>query len=79
MQVAAACLYHLTKFDLSLRIHPDIISKVLKVTLYALEKFPNDISIQKNFLLILYNDRVLRVCISLLFHYEIYSGYIVKR
>ncbi|XP_045466414.1 protein zyg-11 homolog B-like [Harmonia axyridis] len=56
---ATACLYNLTKGELSKNIHPNQLSKGINLTLNAMSNFPKEFQLQKNSLLTLYNDRVL--------------------
>lgn len=57
---ATACLYNLTRGDLSKNIHPHILSKGVFLTLNAMEIFPEEYQLQKNSLLILCSDRILQ-------------------
>lgn len=61
---ATTCLYHLTKHDICLKIHDNVLAKVMEAILNASENFPEHMLIQKNILMIICNDRILRVCIS---------------
>ncbi|XP_044764036.1 protein zyg-11 homolog B-like [Coccinella septempunctata] len=56
---ATACLYNLTKGELSKNIHPNLLSKGINLTLNAMTNFPKEYQLQKNSLLTLYNDRIL--------------------
>lgn len=38
---ATACLYNLTKGELSLKIHPNLLKQVVSLTLKAMKNFPN--------------------------------------
>ncbi|KAL3271543.1 hypothetical protein HHI36_022020 [Cryptolaemus montrouzieri] len=57
---ATACLYNLTKGDLSKHIHPNLLSKGINLTLDAMAHFPKEYQLQKNSLLTLCNDRILQ-------------------
>ncbi|KAK9876248.1 hypothetical protein WA026_012547 [Henosepilachna vigintioctopunctata] len=57
---ATACLYNLTKSDLSKRIHPNLLSRGINLTLDAMSHFSKDYQLQKNSLLTLCNDRILQ-------------------
>ncbi|GLV36988.1 uncharacterized protein CBL_02179 [Carabus blaptoides fortunei] len=57
---ATACLYNLTKGELSLRIHPNLLKQVVSLTLTAMKTFPNHYQLQKNSLLTLCSDRILQ-------------------
>lgn len=60
---ATACLYNVTRGDLSKNIHPQILSRGVYLTLNAMETFPEEYQLQKNSLLILCSDRILQeVC-----------------
>lgn len=42
LQMAAtACLYNLTRGDLAHKIHPNVLRKVVELTLIAMETYPN--------------------------------------
>lgn len=58
---ATACLYNLTKGDLSKNIHPSLLSKGVALTLLAMDQFPDEFQLQKNSLLTLCSDRILQV------------------
>nr|CAD7266549.1 unnamed protein product [Timema shepardi] len=61
LQMAAtACLYNLTKGDLAQKIHPNILLRVVDLTLTAMETYPNHYQLQKNTLLTLCSDRILQ-------------------
>ncbi|KAL1502767.1 hypothetical protein ABEB36_007865 [Hypothenemus hampei] len=61
VQIAAtACLYNLTKGDLSKHIHPQTLSKGVELTLAAMASFPTQPQLQKNSLLTLCSDRILQ-------------------
>ncbi|KAF5291794.1 hypothetical protein FQA39_LY14282 [Lamprigera yunnana] len=57
---ATACLYNLTRGELSKRIHPMLLSKGVNLTLNAMSYFPYDYQLQKNSLLTLCSDRILQ-------------------
>lgn len=57
---ATACLYNLTRGDLSKYIHPKLLSKGVHLTLNAMENFEEEFQLQKNSLLILCSDRILQ-------------------
>nr|XP_023021052.1 protein zyg-11 homolog B-like [Leptinotarsa decemlineata] len=57
---ATACLYNLTRGELSKNIHPRTLSKGVHLTLYAMEYFPEEFQLQKNSLLTLCSDRILQ-------------------
>lgn len=57
---ATACLYNLTRGELSKSIHPKLLSKGVHLTLNAMEYFPDEYQLQKNSLLILCSDRILQ-------------------
>lgn len=57
---ATACLYKLTRAELSKQIHPHDLSRMVKLVLLAMEKFPDEFQLQKNSLLTLCSDRILR-------------------
>lgn len=57
---ATACLYNLTKGELSLKIHPNLLKQVVSLTLKAMKNFPNHYQLQKNSLLTLCSDRILQ-------------------
>ncbi|CAH1132300.1 unnamed protein product [Ceutorhynchus assimilis] len=57
---ATACLYNLTRGELSKRIHPQSLSKGVNLTLIAMETFPDEFQLQKNSLLTLCSDRILQ-------------------
>lgn len=58
---ATACLYNLTRGDLSKHIHPRLLSRGVKLTLNAMNMFPDEYQLQKNALLTLCSDRILQV------------------
>lgn len=57
---ATACLYNLTRGDLSKNIHPKALSKGVNLTLFAMKTFPKEFQLQKNSLLTLCSDRILQ-------------------
>jgi Zyg-11 family protein len=57
---ATACLYNLTRGDLSKKIHPRALSRGVNLTLYAMECFPDEFQLQKNSLLTLCSDTILQ-------------------
>lgn len=57
---ATACLYNLTRGELSKRLHPSLLSKGVTLTLYAMQNFPGEFQLQKNALLTLCSDRILQ-------------------
>ncbi|EFA05616.1 protein zyg-11 homolog isoform X1 [Tribolium castaneum] len=57
---ATACLYNLTRGDLSKKIHPKSLSRGVNLTLYAMECFPDEFQLQKNSLLTLCSDTILQ-------------------
>lgn len=57
---ATACLYNLTRGELSKTIHPKWLSKAVNLTLGAMQSFPGDSQLQKNSLLTLCSDRILQ-------------------
>lgn len=57
---ATACLYNLTRGDLSKKIHPRSLTKGVNLTLYAMECFPDEFQLQKNSLLTLCSDTILQ-------------------
>ncbi|CAH1111993.1 unnamed protein product [Psylliodes chrysocephalus] len=57
---ATACLYNLTRGELSKNIHPKALSRGVHMTLYAMEYFPEEFQLQKNSLLTLCSDRILQ-------------------
>lgn len=57
---ATACLYNLTRGELSKNIHPKQLSKGVNLTLIAMETFPDEFQLQKNSLLTLCSDRILQ-------------------
>ncbi|GIY01943.1 protein zyg-11 homolog B [Caerostris darwini] len=57
---ATACLYNLTKGQLSDKIHPNWLRKIVEYTLLSMENFPNQLQLQKNALLTLCSDRMLQ-------------------
>ena len=59
---ATACLYNLIKGEIGQKIHPHRLKEVVQLTLTAMENFPNNLQLQKNTLLTLCSDRILRVC-----------------
>lgn len=58
---ATACLYNLTRGELSKHIHPKLLSKGVNLTLNAMDQFPDEYQLQKNSLLTLCSDRILQV------------------
>lgn len=57
---ATACLYNLIRQELSAKIHPSCLSKVVDVTLDAMETHPRHQQLQKNTLLTLCSDKILQ-------------------
>lgn len=57
---ATACLYNLTRGDLSKKIHPKSLSRGVNLTLFAMECFPDEFQLQKNSLLTLCSDTILQ-------------------
>lgn len=57
---ATACLYNLTRGELSKKIHPSNLSRGVNLTLYAMECFPDEFQLQKNSLLTLCSDTILQ-------------------
>lgn len=57
---ATACLYNVTRGELSKTIHPHTLSRGVFLTLNAMETFPDEYQLQKNSLLILCSDRILQ-------------------
>lgn len=57
---ATACLYNLTRGELSKHIHPKSLSRGVDLTLMAMETFPDEFQLQKNSLLTLCSDRILQ-------------------
>lgn len=57
---ATACLYNVTRGDLSKNIHPNVLSRGVSLTLDAMDAFPDEYQLQKNSLLILCSDRILQ-------------------
>ncbi|XP_018566006.1 protein zyg-11 homolog B-like isoform X2 [Anoplophora glabripennis] len=57
---ATACLYNLTRGDLSKNIHPKALSNGVNLTLLAMKTFPKEFQLQKNSLLTLCSDRILQ-------------------
>jgi len=57
---ATACLYNLIKQELSAKIHPSCLSKVVDVTLDAMETHSTHQQLQKNTLLTLCSDKILQ-------------------
>lgn len=57
---ATACLYNLTRGELSKYLHPSLLSKGVSLTLYAMQNFPGEFQLQKNALLTLCSDRILQ-------------------
>ncbi|XP_035699584.1 protein zyg-11 homolog [Branchiostoma floridae] len=57
---ASACLYNLTRHDISKRVPSRDLSDVVNLTLKAMEVFPNHQQLQKNALLTLCSDRILQ-------------------
>ncbi|XP_040564607.1 protein zyg-11 homolog B isoform X2 [Lepeophtheirus salmonis] len=56
---ATACLFNLCKYGLSLKLHPRILSEIVRVDLDAMEAFPQHKQLQKNVLLTICCDRIL--------------------
>lgn len=57
---ATACLYNLTRAEISKRIHPKLLSRAVHLTLNAMECYPEEYQLQKNGLLTLCSDRILQ-------------------
>ncbi|XP_066260786.1 protein zyg-11 homolog B-like [Euwallacea similis] len=57
---ATACIYNLTRLELSKHIHPQTLSRGVELTLVAMETFPDEFQLQKNSLLTLCSDRILQ-------------------
>ncbi|KAF5284005.1 hypothetical protein FQR65_LT13639 [Abscondita terminalis] len=57
---ATACLYNLTRGELSKHIHPKLLGKGVNLTLKAMSEFPHEYQLQKNSLLTLCSDRILQ-------------------
>lgn len=57
---ATACLYNLTRGELSKNIHPKALSRGVHLTLNAMEFFPDEYQLQKNSLLTLCSDHILQ-------------------
>lgn len=57
---ATACLYNLTRGEMSKSLHPSLLSKGVNLTLYAMQNFPGEFQLQKNGLLTLCSDRILQ-------------------
>ncbi|KAB0791231.1 hypothetical protein PPYR_03031 [Photinus pyralis] len=57
---ATACVYNLTRGELSKRIHPKLLSRGVNLTLNAMMQFPDEYQLQKNALLTLCSDRILQ-------------------
>ncbi|XP_017771130.1 PREDICTED: protein zyg-11 homolog B-like [Nicrophorus vespilloides] len=57
---ATACLYNLTRGEISKTIHPKMLSHAVHLTLNAMESFPDEHQLQKNGLLTLCSDRILQ-------------------
>jgi len=57
---ATACLYNLIRQELGTKIHPSCLSKVVDVTLDAMETHPRHQQLQKNTLLTLCSDKILQ-------------------
>lgn len=57
---ATACLYNLTRGELSKNIHPKALSQGVHLTLNAMEYFPDEYQLQKNSLLTLCSDHILQ-------------------
>ncbi|KAJ8929467.1 hypothetical protein NQ314_017847 [Rhamnusium bicolor] len=57
---ATACLYNLTRGELSKNIHPKALRIGVNLTLFAMETFPEEFQLQKNSLLTLCSDRILQ-------------------
>lgn len=57
---ATACLYNLTRSELSKNIHPKALSQGVHLTLNAMEYFPDEYQLQKNSLLTLCSDHILQ-------------------
>lgn len=57
---ATACVYNLTRGELSKGVHPKLLSKGVNFTLNAMMQFPDEYQLQKNALLTLCSDRILQ-------------------
>lgn len=57
---ATACLYNLTRGELSKHVHPKALAKGVHLTLNAMEYFPDEYQLQKNSLLTLCSDHILQ-------------------
>jgi len=57
---ATACLYNLSKTELSTQLHPRILSQIVEVDMNAMENFPQHRQLQKNALLTIYSLRILQ-------------------
>ena len=57
---ATACLFNLSKAELSNSIHPKILKQIVKTDLDAMEAFPQHQQLQKNVLLTMYSYRILQ-------------------
>lgn len=56
---ATACLYNLSKGEVGAKVHPACLTRIVNLTLLAMENFPNHQQLQKNALLTLCSDRIL--------------------
>lgn len=45
---ATACVYYLTKGDISQKIHPHVLKQVVHCTLTAMENFPNHLQVSSH-------------------------------
>ncbi|VEN53111.1 unnamed protein product [Callosobruchus maculatus] len=57
---ATACLYNLTRGELSKNIHPHTLSRAVDLTLAVMNMYPEEFQLQKNALLMLCSDRILQ-------------------
>ena len=57
---ATACLFNLSEGETGQKLHPKILSAIVRVDLDAMEAFPQHQQLQKNVLLTLCNDRILQ-------------------
>lgn len=57
---ATACLFNLSKAELSQQLHPSILRQIVEVDLTAMEGYPQHQQLQKNVLLTIYSYRILQ-------------------
>ena len=57
---ATACLFNLSKTELSQQLHPRILREIVEVDLKAMETYPQHQQLQKNVLLTIYSYRILQ-------------------